>query len=85
MHLTDLRGALPEVLSYILAFAGVTVFFLGACAVYLDIYRYDSGKVALTKRLPLPKTSSHMAFLPDSSLVPLAYGSRPTAIMCWWA
>ncbi|WP_338844787.1 YncE family protein [Massilia sp. W12] len=35
----------------------------------VDLYRYDGRNFSLQKRLPLPKLPSHMAFLPDSSMV----------------
>jgi YVTN family beta-propeller protein len=36
---------------------------------HVDIYRYDGKDLALTKRLPLGKLPSHMAFSADSKMV----------------
>jgi YVTN family beta-propeller protein len=34
----------------------------------IDIYRYDGSDLTLSKRIPLPRTPSHMAFSADSKL-----------------
>ncbi|MCG2586009.1 YncE family protein [Massilia sp. TS11] len=35
----------------------------------VDLYKYDGSNMTLAKRVPLPKTPSHMAFTADSSTV----------------
>lgn len=35
----------------------------------VDIYRHDNGNFALAAKVPMPKTTSHIAFSPDSGTV----------------